>query len=67
MRRRLGLALLTLLAGACMVDNYVASTEGPLVFTLSADSAWSGGTVDVTATRFGEPAYVPVFVSGSSA
>ncbi|MBK8006387.1 MAG: hypothetical protein IPK12_21515 [Gemmatimonadetes bacterium] len=65
MRRRLGLALLTLLPGACMVDNYVASTEGPLVFTLSADSAWSGGTVAVTATRFAELVYTPVFVSGA--
>lgn len=59
------MALLTLLPGACMVDNYVASTEGPLVFTLSADSAWSGGTVAVTATRFAELVYTPVFVSGA--
>ena len=52
------------LAG-CSADNSVASNPGPLVFTLGADSAWSGGTVDVTATRFAEQTYTPVFVSGT--
>lgn len=60
-----GALLATLLLAGCMVDNTIASSEGPLVFTLSADSAWSGGTVAVTATRFAELTYVPVFVSGT--
>ncbi len=55
---------LLFLAG-CAVDDSVGSSEGPLVFTLSADSAWSGGTVAVTAMRFAELTYAPVFVSGA--
>lgn len=61
---RISALFLVLLAG-CMGDNNVTSSTGPLVFTLSADSAWSGGSVSVTATRFAELAYPPVFVSGT--
>lgn len=61
-RPRLLALILPLLAG-CLTDNFVAGNEGPLTFTVGADSVWSGGTVTVSSSRFSELTYVPVFMA----
>lgn len=52
------------LALACNGSDSVTPYEAPTV-GLSADAAWSGGTVRLSAARFGELAHLPVIVAGA--